>query len=231
MSNSLRDQLLGLGYKPAPKPEPAPVERKPHVANVRPDSRGRPARGPRDERRPPPGKPDARQPQPGKPGDRRPPNAGARASSGNPRPARSREEMDLAKAYALRAQKEKDDRIEAERLKQEEAKKRREAKTKLAELFKDKSLNDPAAEIARHFNYGGKIKRVYVNLEQLKALNAGELGVAQMDGRYLLVPVALLIEAEAIFPAAVALKVDPDAVPGDDPYADPAFQVPDDLVW
>ena len=217
MSNSLRDQLLGLGYKPAPKPEPAPVERKAHDANVRPDSRGRPAQG----------KPDERRPQPGKPGDRRPPNA----SAGKPRPARTREEMDLAKAYALRAQKEKDDRIEAERLKQEEAKKRREAKTKLAELFKDKSLNDPAAEIARHFNYGGKIKRVYVNLEQLKALNAGELGVAQMDGRYLLVPIALLIEAEEIFPAAVALKVDPDAVPGDDPYADPAFQVPDDLVW
>ena len=52
-----------------------------------------------------------------------------------------------------------------------------------------------------------------------------------MDGRYLLVPIALLLEAEAIFPPSVALKVDPDAQPGDDPYADPAFLVPDDLVW
>ena len=212
MSNSLRDQLLGLGYKPAPKPDPAPVERKPHVPNDRGPKRS-PSENPR---------PDSRG---------RPPHAGARAASGNPRPARTREEIDLAKAYALRAQKEKDDRIEAERLKQEEAKVRREAKLKLAELLKDKSLNDPAAEIARHFQYGGKIKRVYVNAEQLKALNAGELGVAQMGGRYLLVPIALLLEAEAIFPPAVALKVDPDATPGDDPYADPAFQVPDDLVW
>ena len=212
MSNSLRDQLLGLGYKPAPKPDPAPVERKPHVPNDR-GPKGRPSE---DQR------PDSRG---------RPPHAGARAASDKPRPARTREEIDLAKAYALRAQKEKDDRIEAERLKQEEAKVRREAKLKLAELLKDKSLNDPAAEIARHFQYGGKIKRVYVNTEQLKALNAGELGVAQMDGRYLLVPIALLLEAEAIFPPAVALKVDPDATPSDDPYADPAFQVPDDLVW
>jgi uncharacterized protein YaiL (DUF2058 family) len=242
MSNSLRDQLLGLGYKPAPKPEPAPVERKPHVPNnrgpkgnpsenPRPDSRGRPPHSKPGDRRPQTGKPDDRKSAQGNPADRRPPHAGARAASGSPRPARTREEIDLAKAYALRAQKEKDDRIEAERLKQEEAKVRREAKAKLAELLKDKSLNDPAAEIARHFQYGGKIKRVYVNAEQLKALNAGELGVAQMDGRYLLVPIALLLEAEAIFPPAVALKVDPDATPGDDPYADPAFQVPDDLVW
>ncbi len=232
MSNSLRDQLLGLGYKPVPKPEPAPVERRAHApgdrgakgnraGNSRPDSPVRPSQG----------KPDDRRTPQGKTGNRSAPRGGANAGGGEPRPARTREEIDLAKAYALRAQKEKDDRIEAERLKQEEAKVRREAKAKLVELLRDKSLNDPAAEIARHFPYGGKIKRVYVNAEQLKALNAGALGVAQMDGRYLLVPIALLLEAEAIFPPAVALKVDPDAQPGDDPYADPAFLVPDDLVW
>ena len=31
--------------------------------------------------------------------------------------------------------------------------------------------------------------------------------------------------------AAVALKVDPDAPADADPYADPRYQVPDDLVW
>ena len=108
---------------------------------------------------------------------------------------------------------------------------RREAKARLAELLKDKAVNDPAAEIARHFNYGGKIKRVHVTPEQLKALNAGELGVVQLDGRYLLFPIALVLEAEQVFAPAVALKVDPDAPAGDDPYADPAYQVPDDLVW
>ena len=220
MSNSLRDQLLGLGYKPAPKPEPVPVERKSHERKSHePKDRGpkgQPPGGGRNESR---GKPAQ-----ARPGQTRPPNSA-------PRPARSREEIDLAKAYALRAQKEKDDRIQAERIKQEEAKVRREAKALLAILLKDKALNDPAAEIARHFQYGGKIKRIHVNAEQLKALNAGELGVAQMDGRYLLVPVALLLEAEAIFPAAVALKVDPEASPAEDPYSDPAYQVPDDLVW
>jgi uncharacterized protein YaiL (DUF2058 family) len=119
----------------------------------------------------------------------------------------------------------------AERLKLEEARKRREAKARLAELLKDKALNDPAAEIARHFDYGGKIKRIHVTPPQLKALNAGELGVVQLDGRYLLVDAALLVQAEAIFAPAVALKVDPSAQAQDDPFADPRFEVPDDLVW
>jgi uncharacterized protein YaiL (DUF2058 family) len=222
MTDSLRDQLLGLGFKPAPKPERKP-ERKPDQRpdrkhDSRPDGRqasGRPS-----------GKPGQRPPQGNKPS-----NDAARRPNTGPKPARSREEMDLAKAYAIRAQKEKEERIEAERLKQEEARVRREAKTKVESLLKDKALNDPAADIARHFPYGGKIKRIHVNAEQLKALNAGELGVLQQNGRYLLVTAALLAEAEAIFPACVALKVDPDAPAGDDPYADPQYQVPDDLVW
>ena len=175
MSNSLRDQLLGLGFTPAPKQKPTPKS---------------PAK-----------------------------------------PARTREEMDLAKAYAIRAQKEKDERIETERVKQEAARLRREAKAKLEALLTGKSLNNAAAEIARHFPYGGKIKRIHVTAEQLPALNAGKLGVVQMNGRYLLIDVALIAEVQAILPEAVALIVDPDAPAGDDVYADPQYQVPDDLVW
>lgn len=209
MTDSLRDQLLGLGFKPAPKPERKP-ERRPD-----PKHAGKHADKPANK---PSGKPAGGKPNPAS----RPPQS---------RPARSREEMDLAKAYAIRAQKEKDERIEAERLKQEEARVRREAKARVDELLKGKSLNDANAEIARHFPYGGKIKRIHVNADQLKALNAGELGVVQQNGRYLLVTAALLAEAESIFPACVALKVDPDAPAEDDPYADPQYQVPDDLVW
>jgi uncharacterized protein YaiL (DUF2058 family) len=101
----------------------------------------------------------------------------------------------------------------------------------LAELIAGKGLNAADAEFVRHFEYGGKIKRIHVTADQLKALNAGELGVLQQDGRYLLVTAALLAEAEAIFAPAVALKVDPNATAEADPYADPQYQVPDDLVW
>jgi len=202
MSQTLRDQLLNLGFKPVPKPAAdKPQHKNPPRAGAGGDSQRK--FDPRHK------------PQTGKPA----------------KPTRSQAEIDLAKAYALRAQKEKEERIAAEQAKQEAARQRREARAKLSALLAGKALNIPDADIARHFEYGGKIKRIYVTAEQLRALNAGELGVVQVDGRYLLVTLELLREAEAIFPPAVALKVDPNAPAGDDPYADPKYQVPDDLVW
>ena len=206
MSTTLRDQLLGLGFKDAPKPKPQ--DRPKHAPQqAKAGQGGKPAHAGR--------KPDHK-PGPHKKAQQKP---------------RSREDIDLAKAYAIRAQKQKDERIEAERQKQEAARERREARARLAQLLQGKALNDPAADIARHFEYGGKIKRVHVTEAQLRALNAGELGVVQLDGRYLLVDAATLDVAAATYPPAVALRVDPAAPAADDPYADPKFQVPDDLVW
>ena len=219
MSDSLRDQLLGLGFKAAPAPERAKSGKpqppgKPQGARP---GQGRPPHGGKPAHAKPP---HARTPH-GKPGDARPQH----------NKPRSREEIDLAKAYAIRAQKEKDERIAAEAAKQEEARKRREAKAALATFMQGRALNIADADIARHFEYGGKIKRIYVTQDQLRALNAGELGVVQLDGRYVLVDAATLAEAGTIFAPAVALKVDPNASAQDDPYADPQYQVPDDLVW
>ncbi|MEN1926888.1 DUF2058 family protein [Luteimonas sp. MJ293] len=219
MSTTLRDQLLGLGFKAPAKPERKP-ERKTDPRRGKPQgdrARGKAAPGPDKSGR---GQ-DKSARGPGK-GPRQQPRRGGRGSS---------EEIDLAKAYAIRAQREKEERIRAEQQKQEEARKRREARARLTALLEGKTLNSEDADIARHFEYGGKIKRIHVTGDQLKALNAGELGVLQQAGRYLLVTAAVLAEAEAIFPPAVALKVDPDAPAGDDPYADPKYQVPDDLVW
>jgi len=194
MSTTLRDQLLGLGFKPA---APAPKSAQP--------PRRKPQQKPSAARKPDPTKPPPR--------------------------AQSQDEIDLAKAYAIRAQREKQERIEAERQKQEAARQRREAQAKLVAFLDGKALNAPEADIARHFEYGGKIKRIYVTAAQLKALNAGELGVVQLNGRYLLVSAEVLAEAETLFAPAVALKVNPDAPPADDPYADPKYQIPDDLIW
>lgn len=235
MTDSLRDQLLGLGFKApapaAPKPSSRRDERRP-----RPDDR----RGPRPAGRNADGKPGApRGDNAARPQAR---NSGAPRGDGKPRANSERrgapqgkrpprEDIDLAKAFAIRAQREKDERIEAERVKQEEARLRREARAKLEVFLADKSLNIKEAEIARHFEYGGKIKRIHVDEAQLKALNAGELGVVQLNGRYLLVTAAVLEEAGAIFAPSVALRIDPDAPAADDPYSDPMYQVPDDLVW
>lgn len=203
MTDSLRDQLLGLGFKPTPKPKPPrqPGGGKAGNAKDRPPTgaKGRGAQKPGQQAKHKGGKPSG--------------------------------EMDLAKAYAIRSQKEKQERIEAERQKQEEARLRREARAKLQALLEGKALNADNADIVRHFPYGGKIKRIYVTEAQLKQLNAGEFGVVQQNGRYLLVDSAVLAQAEAVFPQAVALKIDPDAPVADDPYGDPKYQVPDDLVW
>ncbi|MGQ4659230.1 DUF2058 family protein [Lysobacter sp. F6437] len=218
MSNdTLRNQLLGLGFKP-PAPEPKRADGAKRG--------GRPGAAPQD-RRGGRGKPQSGQSRPGQ--TKGAPDRGA-SRPGRDKP-NSREDIDLAKAYAIRSQREKDERIRAEQARQAEARQRREARARLAELVKDKGLNVANADIARHFPYGGKIKRIHVTAEQLKALNAGELGVLQMDGRYLLVTAELLAQAEQVFAPAVALKVDPEAPVEGDSYADPKYQVPDDLVW
>lgn len=212
MSDTLRDQLLGLGFKPAPKPASKPA---PNSAERQKGHRG--AADARGNARPEARRHDGRHR----------PNASPAAPAGK----RHGGEMDLAKAYAIRAQKEKDERIAAERERQIEAQRRREGKAKLAELLKIATLNDPAAEVARHFEYGGKIRRIYVTAEQLKALNAGELAVLQQGGRYHLVSAAHAREAEALLSGALALLADPSVPSQDDVYADPRYQVPDDLVW
>ena len=217
MSDSLRDQLLGLGFKPAPVTEPP----RKATRTGGPGGKGRPDAGARGG----PHRGEGRRGDARGKGGRGP---GAQSPGGRRQPEG---DIDLAKAYAIRAQREKDERIRAEREKQEAARLRREAQAKLAALLEGKGLNADEAEHARHFEYGGKIKRIHVTPEQLRALNAGELGVVQLKGRYLLVTAAVLAEAEAVFPDAVALKVDPTAPAGDDPYADPKYQVPDDLVW
>ncbi|GAB3733571.1 DUF2058 family protein [Luteimonas pelagia] len=202
MSDSLRDQLLGLGFK-----APAPPQRKDARKDARKGGRGGQPSGP------PAGKPSGR-------GGQRP-----------PRGQKSREDIDLAKAYAIRAQREKDERIAAEQARQAAARARREALARVEAMVSGHALNDAEADIARHFEYGGRIKRVYVTRAQLEALNAGRLGVVQLRGRYLLVEAALLDDVGAVFADAVALRVDPTAAAGDDPYADPRYQVPDDLTW
>ena len=205
MSDSLKDQLLKLGFKTPPREERRPPRESRSARDNRPAAK--PASGARAQ-----------------PGDRR-------GEPGERHGARRQSDIDLAKAYAIRAQKEKDERIAAERQRQEEARLRREGKARLTEFLGRTRLNVESAEIARHFEYGGKIRRIHVTDEQLKALNAGELAVVQMAGRYHLVSAADGAAAEGLLPGSLALQVDPDAPAGSDDYADPKFQVPDDLVW
>ena len=209
MSDSLRDQLLALGFRKAaePRPEPKPAPRQ------QGKPRAHPGAGPP---RPPQANAPAKQARPQQ--QRR----DAQAPAGGP-PAATRAEIDLAKAYAIRAQSERAEKQRAEQAQAELSRQKKERKTRLAALLQDKSRNAADADIARNFSYGEKIRRIYVTAAQLKALNAGELGVVQHMGRFVLVERDVALAAQAIWPEALALLPDPNAVADDD--------VPADLVW
>lgn len=132
-------------------------------------------------------------------------------------------DIDLAKAYALRAQTQARERRQAERELAEQARLRRERKLKIQQLLAGNALNKADADQPRHFEYAGKIRRVYVDAAQLLALNAGQLGVVQQGGRYLLVNGDIARQVQAIDPHHLALLVEPGATADDG--------VPDDLMW
>ncbi len=190
MSNSLKDQLLGLGFKNSP---PKPAEIKPKANHKKPDYK--------------------------------------KSVAPSKAPVNNTNEFDLAKAFALRQKDEQRLRVQAESERQEQARVRRVAKEQVGQLLKDHVLNSPDADIARHFPYSGKIKRVYVTAQQLRAINAGELAIVQHLGKFCIVETALALQVQALIPALLALHCDGTEQTVGDEYADPQFTVPDDLIW
>lgn len=154
-------------------------------------------------------------------------NKPAKHKGGQHKPAAAQTnsaDMELARAYAIRAKAESSERKRAKAEAEAEARARKERKLRLQQLLQGKVLNKADAERARHFEYGGKIRRVYVDDAQWKALNNGQLGVVQSSGSYALVSREIIERVQAFAPDHVALLVDPDAGETDD-------GIPDDLVW
>ncbi|MGH8091011.1 MAG: DUF2058 domain-containing protein [Rudaea sp.] len=136
---------------------------------------------------------------------------------------RNEAEIDLARAYAQRANVERSEREQAQREAERIAREKKERKQKLNALLAGQSLNAADADVPRHFPHGNKIRRIYCTKEQLEKLNRGELAVAQLAGRYLLVTREIAMQARAIQPESLVLLCDPDAPAEDD--------VPADLMW
>lgn len=201
MADSLRDQLLALGFtrsKPAEKPK---------------EHRGDNPRG---------DKPRGAPPHHGK---GKPPHAGQRHDQRRreQQPQNPKGEVDLAQAYAARARTEREAKEREQREQAERARLKKERKEKLAKLLEGVALNAKDADVARNFPHGDKIRRIYVTNDQLAQLNRGDLGVVMLAGRYLLVTQEVALAAKAIDEAALVLLPDPNAPAEDD--------VPPDLVW
>ncbi len=193
MADSLRDQLLKTGL----------------VQKLRADARAAA-----------PAEPKGRPPQSRQAGPKPGGNKRTQPKGGVPR---SRDEMDLAKAYALRDRAEREQREQDKRLAEQRTREKAERKRKLAALLDGQGLNDKDADVARHFPHGDKIRRVYCTPAQLDAINAGELAVVQHLGRYLIVARALAESVREASPQALVLLCEPGSASDDD--------VPADLTW
>ncbi len=177
--------------------------------------------------------------RPGKPG------SGGHAGKSGPKTAKKftrkaehqktdkkhRSDSDLAAAYRAKANAEKRDKEFQKQKKIAEQEARRLRNLQLDKIVEGKLLNDESAELPRYFNYMGKVRRILVTEAQLKAINAGELGIAVLRSRPVLLDQPTHQEYAALAPDLI-----PD-IGGEEPSGDAwddqykGFEVPDDLRW
>lgn len=146
--------------------------------------------------------------------------------SGSSEAAGTDGEVDLARAYAMRAREDARERAQAQREAQRKAQEKKERRRRLRELLDGKNLIREDADQLRHYEFHGKIRRVHVTGEQLRALNGGDLAVVQSGGRFMLVDGDIARKAAQIEPGCLALLVHPNADPSSSDEG-----IPDDLVW
>lgn len=134
-------------------------------------------------------------------------------------------EISLDQAWKLKARDEKQAAAESKARKLEIERERRRINGEIKALVEAHRLNDPKAEVKRHFTYKDRIRSVLVTPGQLAELNAGELGLVFLRGHYHLVKADIAEKARAISAEHVPdLGAAADEGDGDHP-------VPDDLVW
>ena len=137
----------------------------------------------------------------------------------------------------LRAQREKQEKIERDRLLNRQRQLEAEKKAAAAQVRQLVEQNrQPTGEGDAPYNFvdRGKVKRLYVSDKVRHRLVAGQLAVVRLEKEYLLVPseVAEKIKLrDAGFVIAVNEEKNAETMAEnpEDPYAN--FKVPDDLMW
>ena len=135
------------------------------------------------------------------------------------------DEIDLAKAYRLKASSDRKLRQLDKHQQQLQDQQRRQINQQIKAIVDSHAVNSKAAERARNFTYKGRIRMVRVTDSQLQQLNQGSLAVVYLTGRYYLLPAARAEEVK---------KISADHVPdlgGDSPAGEQQHPVPDDLIW
>ena len=141
-----------------------------------------------------------------------------------PRPRKEKQEFSLGKAYALKQRDEQKQADHARKKKLAEDRQRRQLNNEIRKIVKAHRLNRDEAEIGRNFMFRGRIRKIRVTPEQLKALNASELGIAYLSGGYHLLAKE---HAEAVRQLSGEHVADLSTEAGDDGD----HPVPDDIIW
>jgi len=160
-------------------------------------------------------------PKPKQQQTRKPPSKGKR-SDGSGKPNQS--ELTLEQAYRLREKQTREQAEQARERKRAADRKRRELNQKIRAIVEPNRLNDAEAELTRNFLYKGRIRKVNVSAEQLKALNSGELGIVYLSGGYHLLTAENVGQVRSLSTEHV-----PDLSGSE--IEEEEFPVPDDLLW
>ncbi len=114
--------------------------------------------------------------------------------------------------------------------KQEQAKKKA-ISIEIDQLIRDNQIKrDKDCELPYNFEHRNKVNKIYLNADMRQRLIDGKLGIARIEGRYELVPLATAEKIRQRNEKRVILfEQETETVESDDPYAE--YQIPDDLVW
>ncbi len=134
--------------------------------------------------------------------------------------------------------------LKAQKAAEEKAKRDRELNQRKEEQARKKAISaeinqliianrierNEECEIAYNFEHQKKVKRIYINEEMKQQIIRGKLGIARIEGRYELVPIAIAEKIQQRNEKRVVLIAnDEPENDKNDPYAE--YKIPDDLIW
>ncbi|MBE9563980.1 MAG: DUF2058 domain-containing protein, partial [Proteobacteria bacterium] len=94
---------------------------------------------------------------------------------------------------------------------------------------------DENCEITYNFEHNKKVRRIHVDAAMKQKIIQGKIGIARIEGRYELVPLAIAEkiqqrnEKRIIIFNETEASADEKSAGENDPYAE--HQIPDDLIW
>ena len=89
---------------------------------------------------------------------------------------------------------------------------------------------DENCEIIYNFEHNKKVNRIYINAEMKQQIIQGKLGIARIEGRYELIPQAVVEKIRQRNEKRVVTFSDEQPT-NDDEYSSAEHQIPDDLTW